>query len=274
MNYSDPYAVLGVSQTASVGEIRKAYRDLAKKYHPDVNADAEAAAMTAKIIAAYDLLIDPQKRSAYDNRYAYVIEESDQDFVEPDWVDEDEKADEQNIANTREREKKRAKRESVIYQVARMLCYPIAILSFLVILDYFLPVTTELDYPLFGYQRTSNGKYSAVSSFMKTTQHEFEVPNKVHVDYDYEADEKKLLCMEFTPIFNTIKRVGVDHGDYALMYNAPGTIYLTWLLPIPYVLLLASIYLIKNKAYTRLRYFLCFLPLLTALVFFTLTFLS
>src|SRR6186713_1366083 len=76
----DPYEVLGVSREASVDEIRKAYRDLAKKYHPDVNRGPEAVHLTARINVAYDMLSDPEKKSAYDNRFGSVefeVEESE-----------------------------------------------------------------------------------------------------------------------------------------------------------------------------------------------------
>lgn len=270
MNYADPYETLGVDRAASIVEIRKAYRDLAKKYHPDVNADAGAPAMTARINAAYNLLNDPQKKFAYDNRYAFVSDESDVDYSQADDVQDFNAYDEEAGTDAREKRAKIARRESAIYNVVRRLCYLIALFNFLIIVDYFLPVNTELDYPLYGYQKTANGRYSSATSFMKTSQHEFQVPNTLHVDYDYDAIEKKLLCMEFTPIFSTIKRIGVDHGEYALMYKAPGTIYLPWLLPVPYMLLAASIFFIVKKEYSRLRYTLCFMPLVLALIFFAL----
>jgi DnaJ-domain-containing protein 1 len=270
MNFPDPYNVLGIEKSASPREIRKAYRELAKKYHPDVNADVEAVAMTARINAAYNLLIDPQKKSAYDNRFSFAYDESESGLFEQETSDEfDEVYHNEAIADELESDRKRSIREAAIYRFARILCYPIALLSFLVILDYFLPVNTELDYALSGYQKGLNSTYSAVSSFMKTTDHEFEVPNKVHVNYDYDADEKELVCMEFTPIFNTMKRVGVDHGEYALMYRAPGNIYSAWLFPVPYILLCTSLVVIRKKVYTRSRYFLAFLPVALALIFFT-----
>lgn len=64
---SDPYKILGVSQSASQDEIKSAYRKLAKKYHPDLNQDnAEVAKMFQEVSAAYDLLGDPAKRKRYD----------------------------------------------------------------------------------------------------------------------------------------------------------------------------------------------------------------
>ncbi|HVO14539.1 MAG TPA: J domain-containing protein [Alphaproteobacteria bacterium] len=63
----DPYAVLGVAKTASADEIRKAYRKLAKKLHPDLNpGDKAAEEKFKKVTAAYDLLSDPEKRKRFD----------------------------------------------------------------------------------------------------------------------------------------------------------------------------------------------------------------
>jgi molecular chaperone DnaJ len=63
----DLYAVLGVDRKASDAEIRKAYRRLAKKHHPDVNPNNNAAAERFKeISAAYDVIGNPEKRKLYD----------------------------------------------------------------------------------------------------------------------------------------------------------------------------------------------------------------
>lgn len=63
----DYYEVLGVSKDASQDDIKKAYRALAKKYHPDVSTDPNATEKFAEIQVAYDCLSDPEKRSNYDN---------------------------------------------------------------------------------------------------------------------------------------------------------------------------------------------------------------
>ena len=68
----DPYETLGVSRSAAVEEIKTSYRKLAMKYHPDRNpGDAAAEESFKEISQAYDILIDPEKRAAYD-RYGYA----------------------------------------------------------------------------------------------------------------------------------------------------------------------------------------------------------
>ncbi|MDZ7359427.1 MAG: molecular chaperone DnaJ [candidate division KSB1 bacterium] len=67
MSEKDFYRILGVSETASGEEIKKAYRHLAKKYHPDRNkGDKQAEERFKEINEAYDILGDPEKRKKYD----------------------------------------------------------------------------------------------------------------------------------------------------------------------------------------------------------------
>ena len=62
----DYYDVLGVSKTASEEEIKKAYRSLAKKYHPDVSSEPNAEAKFKEVQEAYDTLGEADKRKQYD----------------------------------------------------------------------------------------------------------------------------------------------------------------------------------------------------------------
>mmetsp|Transcript_17243 Transcript_17243/g.35585 ORF Transcript_17243/g.35585 Transcript_17243/m.35585 type:complete len:273 (+) Transcript_17243:255-1073(+) len=71
-NIENPYGVLGVSKDATESEIKKAYRKLALKHHPDKQSTEEgrrqASEVFAKISNAYEILSDPQQRQEYDNR--------------------------------------------------------------------------------------------------------------------------------------------------------------------------------------------------------------
>jgi len=60
------YETLGISESASADEIKKAYRKLARKYHPDINKDPEAQETFKEINAAYEVLSDSEKKSQYD----------------------------------------------------------------------------------------------------------------------------------------------------------------------------------------------------------------
>ena len=66
MEYKDYYKVLGVARGAGQDEIQKAYRKLARKFHPDVSKEAEAETRFKEISEAYEVLKDPDKRAKYD----------------------------------------------------------------------------------------------------------------------------------------------------------------------------------------------------------------
>ena len=66
MKYQDYYQILGVSRDADKSDIKKAYRKLARQYHPDVNKDANAEEKFKEVNEAYEVLKDSQKREAYD----------------------------------------------------------------------------------------------------------------------------------------------------------------------------------------------------------------
>jgi curved DNA-binding protein len=84
MDYKDYYKIMGVARDASQDEIKRAYRKLARKYHPDVSKEAGAEDKFKELQEANEVLKDPEKRAAYDQLGARWKE--GQDFrPPPDW---------------------------------------------------------------------------------------------------------------------------------------------------------------------------------------------
>src|SRR5207253_3742069 len=67
INFMDLYVILGLGREATVGDIKRAYKRLARRYHPDINpGDRTAAAQFRAIAEAYETLSDPERRRRYD----------------------------------------------------------------------------------------------------------------------------------------------------------------------------------------------------------------
>ncbi len=81
MHYRDYYRIMGVERTASGEEIKRAYRKLARRYHPDVSKEPKAEERFKEIGEAYEVLRDPEKRAAYDRLGSQW--QPDQDFTPP-----------------------------------------------------------------------------------------------------------------------------------------------------------------------------------------------
>ena len=84
MDYKDYYKIMGVDKRASQDDIKRAYRKLARKYHPDVSKESDAEVRFKEVGEAYEVLKDPEKRAAYDQLGANW--KAGQDFKPPpDW---------------------------------------------------------------------------------------------------------------------------------------------------------------------------------------------
>lgn len=84
MKYKDYYKIIGVDKNATQNEIKRAYRKLARKFHPDVSKEADAEEKFKEVGEAYEVLKDPEKRAAYDQLGSNW--QAGQDFQPPpDW---------------------------------------------------------------------------------------------------------------------------------------------------------------------------------------------
>lgn len=86
MEYKDYYKIMGLAREASQDDIKRSYRKLARKYHPDVSKEADAEAKFKELGEAYEVLKDPEKRAAYDQLGANW--KAGQDFrPPPNWAE-------------------------------------------------------------------------------------------------------------------------------------------------------------------------------------------
>ncbi|MEW5880052.1 MAG: DnaJ C-terminal domain-containing protein [Pseudomonadota bacterium] len=85
MEFKDYYQTLGVAREATAEQIKKAYRSLARKYHPDVSKEPDAERRMKEVNEAYAVLSDPEKRAAYDALLARGHHPGEEFRPPPDW---------------------------------------------------------------------------------------------------------------------------------------------------------------------------------------------
>jgi curved DNA-binding protein len=85
MEFKDYYAIMGLDPNVSQDEIKRTYRKLARKYHPDVSKDPQAEAKFKELGEAYEVLKDPQKRASYDKLRSQGWRAGESFSAPPNW---------------------------------------------------------------------------------------------------------------------------------------------------------------------------------------------
>ncbi len=134
------YTILGINQDASTQDIKKAYRSLAKIYHPDINSSSEAQQMILLVREAYDVLIDPYQRNLYDlSLEMHVSFEQVQQEQEVSAAEKKRREYKQRKAKEdREYYEKVLRFRVNFYQFQRYASIFFIIISFVFSLDYFI----------------------------------------------------------------------------------------------------------------------------------------
>jgi hypothetical protein len=135
----DYYQILGVNQSSSAEEIKRAYRKLAITYHPDKNPDPQAESIFKEINEAYDILSDPEKRRAYDFRHQAPFTTSQEVYNQPRHRDPAYKPGKTKVFRKSERENLHELMVEYLpfVQKATLFCF---IISTCLLIDFVWPV--------------------------------------------------------------------------------------------------------------------------------------
>lgn len=132
----NPYTILGVSTHASDLEIKRAYRNLVKRYHPDRRLSESSHEQIVAVNYAYDILSDPEKRAQYDRGFTAVY------YTPPPEEDPMEVYKREYKRKRWEREKKEREeklaRKKAIYRVLRWLHFPVLVFGAMLMLNDWL----------------------------------------------------------------------------------------------------------------------------------------
>lgn len=204
----DYYTILGVPPSASTSEIKKAFRKLAIRYHPDKNAEAEAKPRFQEINEAYDILGDPEKRASYDARLANPLSEL---FTEPVPTHPD-------PAYRRRRREPRATapkeppatwllmRDSLKYVMGVSVVGLVVTVLFFI--DYFLPYERSEDVvdQVYSVRTRKNNVYY----YVLVTRSGKEIKVNDLPTWDQQTDRK--IITSVTPIYGSVMEVSYSSG--------------------------------------------------------------
>ncbi len=261
----NPYEVLGVQTNATDREIKTAYRNLVKKYHPDKNHTDEAKLRIKDINLAYEILSDKTKKSAYDNfdnyqqTEQYVYEEDPREVYRREYL----RRKSQEAKEKRERELKLKKK---IHRFLWMLSIPFSLLAFVLLLDYYLPTTSFHETAIRGWQeRVGETRRSRgwLVSYMETENFVLEVPPELQQNLDY--DGREMILVNATPIFKAPRLITAEIHNQLYSFESPGTVYIFGI-TLPVLLLISSLITLLQRNLPMLNDIMSYAQIVFAII--------
>lgn len=260
----NPYDILGVSPAASDAEIKRAYRDLVKKFHPDRNPSPEAKLLIVQINEAYDILADPERRRVYNQgSFQEVVEETYEEDPREVYRREYIRQQQEQEREARELRLKWAKRW---FRFAWWMSIPLLAFSVFLIVDGHLP-SREFDETVkYGDQQmVRTRRHYSLISFMVTDNFTIVVPQDVHLHYPYHDENRPKLHIETTPLQKIIKRVSLKLNGEIVVLETEKNLYSIFI-PFHYLLFFSALFTAWRKEYSPLNYVFCGLPILFAVI--------
>jgi curved DNA-binding protein CbpA len=225
----DYYALLSVARTASPDEIKRAFRKLAVKYHPDKNSDPRAAEFFKELTEAYNVLSDWEKRKFYDLRFENPFQPS---VAKPAVRKHRDPRYAPKPPGYRARPKYSVKdlmTDCLPY--FRVISYTGLVFGLLLSLDFFLPYNANMEKVITSENRI-NGKKG---NYIFVTESGKEI--RVYNEGARFLIEEELLRVHQTQIFNTIMKISDKGPTFEL---TTGYLYRTLIL-VPLILLVSSV---------------------------------
>jgi hypothetical protein len=156
---------------------------------------------------------------------------------------------------------RRIKAERWGQRMGRYCAFPILIFAFILLLDKYLPGPIYYEIAQVGWQERGAGKHPPLYSYMQTKSFIFVVPHQAHLDYPYYDEDKPVLKINTTPIFNIPVHASYGLGEYVYSFELPDNIHMMFI-PLTWMLFISALYTSLARKYSKLNYGLACLPLL------------
>lgn len=256
------YEILGVRDRASAGEIKKAYRQLVKVYHPDINPTPEAELKIIEITTAYEILGDPETKRTFDLQYfegvnaGYTTQEtySEEELARKEWARQRRAAEQAEIA-------KNHKIKVKFYAFQRLTCYFYLVVAIVFSADYFVRLQFETyAVNLIGMSMDQGGKYRTYIQTRDKTL--LETTRGVYDHYDQRRKDD--IRIYYSSVFDIPAEVGVKYDGQWLTYPIFGTM-LEFGNIFPYCIILICMVIIRQKYYADWALTISFIPFFLSL---------